>query len=114
MRSYAIRYGSRSAGELGCEATIRAIIPEVIAALRRRAWHRALASVRLFGNDVPRVALVAAPAIVDRLRIVAVADVSPAADRTCVHFHHVPLVAAARPPDLWDRAKYLLDSANAG
>jgi len=41
-----------------------------------------------------------------------VADVCPAADRACVNFHHVPLVAAARPPDLFDRAKHLLDSAN--
>ena len=30
-----------------------------------------------------------------------------------MHFHHVPLVAA-RPPDLLDRAKHLLDSANVG
>jgi len=29
-----------------------------------------------------------------------------------VNFPHVPLVAAARPPDLFDRAKHLLDSAN--
>src|SRR5215831_5583826 len=63
---------------------------------------------------MPRVALVAASAIVDRLRIVAVADVCPAADRACVNFHHVPLVAAATPPDLSDRAKHLLDSAKCG
>jgi hypothetical protein len=63
---------------------------------------------------VLRVALGAAPAIVDRLRIVAVADVCPTADRACVNFHHVPLVAAARPPELFDRAKHLLDSANVG
>src|SRR5262245_1195224 len=44
---------------------------------------------------MPRVALVAAPAIIDRLRIVAVADVCPPGDRACVNFHHVPLVAAA-------------------
>jgi hypothetical protein len=31
-----------------------------------------------------------------------------------VSVHHVPLVAAARPPDLLDRAKHLLDSANVG
>jgi hypothetical protein len=60
------------------------------------------------------VALVAASAIVDRLRIVAVADVCPAADRACVDFHHVPLVAAGTPVDLLLRAKHLLDSANVG
>jgi hypothetical protein len=60
---------------------------------------------------VPRVALVAAPAIVDRLRIVAVADVCPAADRACVNFHHVPLVAAACPSDLLLRAKLLFVAA---
>jgi len=31
-----------------------------------------------------------------------------------VNVHHVPLVAAARPLDLLDRAKHLLDSANVG
>jgi hypothetical protein len=50
----------------------------------------------------------------DRLRIVAVADVCPAADRACVNVHHVPLVVSARPPDLLDRAKHLLVSANVG
>jgi hypothetical protein len=64
-----------------------------------------------FGNDVPRVALIAAPAIVDRLRIVAVADVCPAADRACVKFHHVPFVAAARLPDLSLWAKHLFAGA---
>jgi hypothetical protein len=58
-------------------------------------------------------ALGAAPAIVNRLRIVAVADVCPAADRACVNFHHVPLVAAARPPDLLLRAKDLFVEAKA-
>src|SRR5262249_26554724 len=53
-------------------------------------------------------------ATVARLRIVAVADVCPAANRACVKFHHVPLVAAAPVPDLFDRAKHLLDSANVG
>jgi hypothetical protein len=52
--------------------------------------------------------------VVDRLRIVAVADDWPAADRACVNIHHVHLVAPARPPDLFDRAKHLLDSAHAG
>jgi hypothetical protein len=31
-----------------------------------------------------------------------------------VNFHHVALVAPACPPDLSDRAKHLLDSANVG
>ena len=31
-----------------------------------------------------------------------------------MNVHHVPLVAAARPLDLLDRAKHLLDSANVG
>ena len=60
---------------------------------------------------MPRVALVSAPAIVDRLRIVAVADACAAADRACVNFHHVPLVAAARPRDLLLRAKHLFVEA---
>ena len=53
-------------------------------------------------------------ATVARLRIVAVAGVCPAANRAFVNVHHVPLVAAARPPDLSDRAKHLFDSANVG
>jgi len=61
-----------------------------------------------------RAAAVTAAAVIDRLRIVAMADICPAADRASVNFHHVPLVAAARPPDLSDRAKHLLDSANVG
>jgi hypothetical protein len=63
---------------------------------------------------VPRVALVAAPAIVDRLRIVAVADVCPAADRACVNFHRVPLVAAARPPDLFTPRQRFVRSCHPG
>ena len=31
-----------------------------------------------------------------------------------MHVHHVPLVAAARPLDLLDRAKHFLDSASVG
>jgi len=56
-------------------------------------------------------ALATAP-VVDRLRIMAVADDWPAADRACVNIHHVHLVAAARAPDLFNRAKHLLGSAN--
>src|SRR5262249_26743859 len=90
------------------KSRIRAIIPEVIAAPRRclRAWPvRERRASRSTGRST---------GLVDRLRIVVVADICPAADRASVNFHHVPLVAAARPPDLSDRAKHLLDSANVG
>src|SRR5262249_5067751 len=62
----------------------------IIAAPRRclRAWHRALASVAPFGNDVLRVAAVTATAIIDRLRIVAEADDCALANRPDLNWRH--------------------------